>query len=114
MHQLQRAPRDYHQRRQQRVEQYEESERDGDSAESKHQCCSRPLLSRALFLRLWSSRRLRSTRSCSSSSSCASWTLSASTRYESGSEEASPDPSNCRIFSSAVTRCSSSGVWRGV
>jgi len=40
--------------------------------------------------------------------------LSASTRYESGSEEASPDPSNCRMLSIAVTRCSSSAVWRGV
>ena len=26
----------------------------------------------------------------------------------------SADPSNCRMLSSAVTRCSSSGVWRGV
>src|SRR5260370_507760 len=48
MQQLQRAPRDCHERRQQTVEQNEESERDGDSAQRKHQRRSRFLISRPL------------------------------------------------------------------
>src|ERR1700730_15348794 len=114
MQQFQRAPCDYHERRQQRVEQNEESKRDGDTAQGKHQRRSRSLFFRSPFSRPLSSRRLRSTSSCNSSSSCASCALSASTRYERGREEAPPDPSNCRMPSSAAARCSSSGVWRGV
>ena len=76
------------------VEHHEERKRDGDSAQRKHQRCSRALFSRDFGSRLcfslpWSWRRLRSTRSCSSSSNCASWLLKASTRYERGSDEAS-------------------------
>src|SRR6202521_325098 len=108
--QPQRAPRDCHKRRQQTVKQNEESERDGDTAQDKHQRGPRSLFFRSLISWALSSRRLRSTRSCSSSSSCASWALSASTKYERGNDEASPEPSNCRIPSSAATRCSSSGV----
>src|SRR3981081_2949965 len=107
MQQLQGAPYDCHERRQQTVEQNEESKRDGDSAQGKHQRRSRSLFFRSLFSRPLvsgsrSSRRLRSTRSCNSSSNCASWALTASTSYESGNDEASPDTNHFRIPSIAL------------
>src|ERR1035438_7376574 len=77
MQQLQRTPCSCHQRRQQTIEQHEESKRDGDSAQANQQPGFLCLVSRAWVSRDWvplllSSRRLRSTSSCNSSSSCAS------------------------------------------
>src|SRR4029077_10150909 len=62
---------------------------------------------------LFSSRRFCSTRSCSSSSNWTSCSETASTRYDSGSEEAAPDCSSCRIACPAAARCISSWVTHG-
>src|ERR1700732_3143728 len=103
------APAETHGERKDAVHHHENRERDGDAAGSKHQALSLSLsLSLSLFLEsvrdspLRNSRRLASTTWRSSSSNCASRSVTISTRYESGSDEAGLASIHCRNASPAT------------